>query len=90
MTQMGYVIHWTRTLSRFVTISEEWGRKLGCAAEPCQVLIFSGCDSHPAAGSLQPVATEATRETNPSEPSRDECVAIGDAAGRQAVIASER
>jgi hypothetical protein len=34
--------------------------------EPCQVLIFSGCDSHPATGSLQPVATEATRGGNES------------------------
>jgi hypothetical protein len=26
-----------------------------------KVLIFSGCNSHPATGSLQPVAIEATR-----------------------------
>src|SRR5271157_5364448 len=27
--------------------------------EPCQVLVFSGCNSHPATGSLQPVAIGA-------------------------------
>jgi hypothetical protein len=32
--------------------------------EPCKVLIFSGCNSHPATGSLQPVAIEATRGGN--------------------------
>ena len=32
--------------------------------EPCKVLIFSGCKSHPASGSLQPVAIEATRGGN--------------------------
>ena len=32
--------------------------------EPCKVLIFSGCNSHPASGSLQPVAIEATRGGN--------------------------
>ena len=29
-----------------------------------KVLIFSGCDSHPATGSLQPVAIEAMRGGN--------------------------
>ena len=29
-----------------------------------KVLIFSGCNSHPATGSLQPVAIEATRGGN--------------------------
>jgi hypothetical protein len=39
--------------------------------EPCKVLIFSGCNSHPATGSLQPVAIgAAVEETKPSEPSR--------------------
>ena len=39
--------------------------------EPCQVLVFSGCNSHPATGSLQPVAIGAAVEvTKPSEPSR--------------------
>jgi hypothetical protein len=39
--------------------------------EPCKVLIFSGCNSHPVTGSLQPVAIGATvEETKPSEPSR--------------------
>ena len=32
--------------------------------EPCKVLVFSGCKSHPATGSLQPVAIEATRGGN--------------------------
>ena len=32
--------------------------------EPCKVLIFSGCNFHPATGSLQPVAIEATRGGN--------------------------
>ena len=32
--------------------------------EPCKVLVFSGCNSHPASGSLQPVAIEATRGGN--------------------------
>jgi hypothetical protein len=31
-----------------------------------KVLIFSGCNSHPATGSLQPVAIEATRGGNES------------------------
>ncbi len=36
-----------------------------------KVLIFSGCNSHPATGSLQPVAIGAAVEvTKPSEPSR--------------------
>ena len=50
-----------------------------------KVLIFSGCNSHPATGSLQPVAIGATVEvTKPSEPSRQMC-RFGDAASRQAV-----
>ena len=37
-----------------------------------KVLVFSGCKSHPATGSLQPVAIGAAVEvTKPSEPSRD-------------------
>jgi hypothetical protein len=32
--------------------------------EPSKVLIFSGCKSHPASGSLRPVAIEATRGGN--------------------------
>ncbi len=32
--------------------------------EPCKVLIYSGCKSHPATRSLQPVAIEATRGGN--------------------------
>ena len=42
--------------------------------EPCKVLVFSGCKSHPATGSLQPVRLwrigAAVEETKPSEPSR--------------------
>src|SRR5207248_10508010 len=50
-----------------------------------KVLIFSGCNSHPATGSLQPVAIGAAVEaTKPSEPSRQMC-RFGDAASRQAV-----
>ncbi len=49
------------------------------------VLIFRGCNSHPATGSLQPVAIGAAVEvTKPSEPSRHMC-RFGDAASRQAV-----
>ena len=45
------------------------GVSLCCA--PCKVLVFSGCNSHPATGSLQPVAIGAAVEvTKPSEPSR--------------------
>jgi hypothetical protein len=36
----------------------------GVRREPCKVLIFSGCNAHPATGSLQPVASEATRGGN--------------------------
>ncbi len=50
-----------------------------------KVLVFSGCNSHPATGSLQPVAIgAAVEETKPSEPSRQMC-RFGDAASRQAV-----
>ena len=50
-----------------------------------KVLVFSGCKSHPATGSLQPVAIGAAVEvTKPSEPSRQMC-RFGDAASRQAV-----
>ena len=50
-----------------------------------KVLVFSGCNSHPATGSLQPVAIGAAVEvTKPSEPSRQMC-RLGDAASRQAV-----
>ena len=54
-----------------------------CAVKRCW--IFSGCNSHPATGSLQPVAIGAAVEvTKPSEPSRQTC-RFGDAASRQAV-----
>ena len=50
-----------------------------------KVLVFSGCNSHPATGSLQPVAIgAAVEETKPSEPSR-QMYRFGDAASRQAV-----
>ena len=50
-----------------------------------KVWVFSGCNSHPATGSLQPVAIGAAVEvTKPSEPSRQMC-RFGDAASRQAV-----
>ena len=50
-----------------------------------KVLFFSGCNSHPATGSLQPVAIGAAVEvTKPSEPSR-QMRRFGDAASRQAV-----
>ena len=50
-----------------------------------KVLVFSGCNSDPATGSLQPVAIGAAVEvTKPSEPSRQMC-RFGDAASRQAV-----
>ena len=49
------------------------------------VPIVSGCNSHPATGSLQPVAIGAAVEvTKPSEPSR-QMRRFGDAASRQAV-----
>ena len=42
--------------------------------EPCKVLIFSGCNSHPATGPLQPVPRPGSKrrgeETKPSKPSR--------------------
>src|SRR5271157_4548570 len=71
-----------------------WGLSSGdtipVRREPCQVLVFSGCNSHPATGSLQPVAIGAAVEvTKPSEPSR-QTGRFGDSASRQAVIASER
>ena len=54
-----------------------------CAVKRCW--DFSGCNSHPATGSLQPVAIgAAVEETKPSEPSRQMC-RLGDAASRQAV-----
>src|SRR5215831_5413801 len=50
-----------------------------------KVLVFSGCNSHPATGSLQPVAIGAAVEvTKPSEPSR-QTRGSGRAASRQAV-----
>jgi hypothetical protein len=53
---------------------------------PGKVLVFSGCNSHPATGSLQPVAIGATVEvTKPSEPTR-QTGRSGDSASRQAVI----
>ncbi len=59
--------------------------------EPCKVLIFSGCNSHPATGSLQPVAIEATRGGNETVGRvAVDGPAIGDSASRPAVIASER
>ena len=54
-----------------------------CAVK--KVLVSSGCNSHPATGSLQPVAIGAAVEvTKSSEPSRQMC-RLGDAASRQAV-----
>ena len=45
-----------------------------CAVNLCKVLVFSGCNSHAATGSLQPLAIGATvEETKPSEPSRKMC-----------------
>ena len=38
----------------------ETGTQLGCAVQRC--LVFSGCNSHPATGSLQPVAIGAAVE----------------------------
>ena len=50
------------------------GDAISVRREPCKVLIFSGCNSHPATGSLQPVATgAAVEETKPPEPSRHMC-----------------
>ena len=61
----------------------ETGTQLVCAVKRC--MVFSGCNSHPATGSLQPVAIGAAVEvTKPSEPSRKMC-RLGDAASRQAV-----
>ena len=54
------------------------------------VLVFSGCKSRLATGSLQPGAIGAMVEvTKPSKPSRQMC-RLGDAASRQAVMRSER
>ena len=59
-------------------------------ARRVKVLVFSGCKSRPATGSLQPGAIGAMVEvTKPSEPSRQMC-RFGDAASRQAVTRSER
>jgi hypothetical protein len=58
--------------------------------EPCKVLIFNGCNSHPASGSLQPVAIEATRGGNETVGAFETDGSLGDSASRQAVIASER
>ena len=57
-------------------ITRPWGPSLGsdrlCAVKRCW--DFSGCNSHPATGSLQPVAIgAAVEETKPSEPSRQMC-----------------
>src|SRR5271157_1195875 len=47
------------------------GKGDGSLVRRGKVLIFSGCTSHPATGSLQPVAIGAMVEvTKPSEPSR--------------------
>ena len=55
-----------------------------------KVLVFSGCKSRLATGSLQPGAIGAMVEvTKPSKPSRKMC-RLGDAASRQAVMRSER
>jgi hypothetical protein len=48
------------------------------------MLTVSGCNSHPATGSLQPVAIEATRGGNETQPSR-QTGRFGDSASRQAV-----
>jgi hypothetical protein len=50
----------------------------------CAVLVSSGCNSHPATGSLQPVAIGAAEVSKPSEPPR-RMSRSGDAASRQAV-----
>ena len=52
-----------------------------------EVLVFSGCNTHLATGSLQPVAIGAAVEvTKPSEPSRSTCGfwPCGEQAGRNA------
>ena len=55
-----------------------------------KVLVFSGCKSRLATGSLRPGAIGAAVEvTKPSKPSRQMC-RLGDAASRQAVMRSER
>ena len=64
------------------------GSDLVCAV--LKVLIFSGCNSHPASGSLQPVAIEATRGGNETVGAFETDGSLGDSASRQAVIASER
>ena len=62
---------------------------LVCAVSRCS--IFSGCKSHPATGSLQPVAIEATHGGNELvEAFETDGSLLGDSASRQAVIASER
>jgi hypothetical protein len=50
-----------------------------------KVLIFSGCNSHPATGSLQPVAIEATRGGNETVGAFETDGSLGDSASRQAV-----
>jgi hypothetical protein len=49
------------------------------------VTIVSGCNSHPATGSLQPVAIEATRGGNETVGAFETNVSFSDAASRQAV-----
>jgi hypothetical protein len=50
-----------------------------------KVLVFSGCNSHPATGSLQPVAIEATRGGNETVGAFETNGSHGDSASRQAV-----
>ena len=70
-------------MNRPPSLGREKGTPLMCAVK--KVLVSSGCNSHPATGSLQPVAIGAAVEvTKPSEPSRQMCRS-GDTASRQAV-----
>ncbi len=73
-----------RATREFPRVPESSGDTIPVRREPCQALVFSGCNSHPATGSLQPVAIgAAVEETKPSEPSRKMC-RLGDAATRPA------
>ena len=43
------------------TVRQVPGTPYSCAREPCKVLVFSGCKSDPATGSLQPAAIGISR-----------------------------
>ena len=74
----------SRQAATEVNAVNAWGQTELCAVNR-EVLVFSGCNSHLATGSLQPVAIGAAVEvTKPSEPSRP-TRRCGDAASRQAV-----